>query len=103
MNKTLSDQNDWDQLLDFITDHQLTPILGKEIYKFKKNDILIPVDEYLSEQLLESNHITGQPALSLFKAVNYLVNEKKIRTMDITRKLKSLVKEIHFEFPLLTQ
>jgi hypothetical protein len=103
MNKTLSEQNDWDELLDFITDHRLTPILGKEIYKFKKNDILIPVEEYLSDKLLESNQVNGQHALSLTKAVNYLVNEKKIRIMDITRKLKSLVKEIHFEFPLLTE
>ena len=103
MNKTLSEQSDWDELLDFISDRQLTPILGKEIYKFKKDDILIPVDEYLSGQILESNHVTDQPALTLTKAVNYLVNEKKIKTMDITRKLKSMVKEIHFEFPLLTE
>jgi hypothetical protein len=103
MNKTLSEQSDWDELLDFISDRQLTPILGKEIYKFKKNEILIPVDEYLSGQILESNHVTDQPALSLTKAVNYLVNEKKIKTMDIIRKLKSMVKDIHFEFPLLTE
>jgi hypothetical protein len=103
MNKSLSVQSDWDELLDFISDRQLTPILGKEIYKFKKNDLLIPMDEYLSEQILQSNYVTDQPALPLTKAVNYLVNEKKIKSMDITRKLKSMVKEINFEFPLLTE
>jgi len=103
MNKSLSVQSDWDELLDFISDRQLTPILGKEIYKFRKDDILIPIDEYLSGQILESNYVTDQPALPLTKAVNYLVNEKKVKSMDITRKLKSMVKEINFEFPLLTE
>lgn len=103
MNKAFSEQSDWDELLDFISDRQLTPILGTEIYKFKKDDILIPVDEYLSQRLLESSRITDQPAMPLIKAVNYLINEKKIKTMEITRKLKSMVKEIHFEFPLLTE
>ena len=103
MNKILSEQSDWDELLDFISDRQLTPILGKEIYKFKSDETLIPLDDYLSRQILESNHITYQPAFTLTKAVNFLVNDKKTKTMDIIRKLKSLVKEIHFEFPLLTE
>jgi hypothetical protein len=103
MNKTLSEQSDWDELLDFISDRQLTPILGKEIYKFRENDILIPVDEYLSRQILESNHVSDKPDLTLTKAVNYLIIEKKIKSMDIIRKLKSRVKEINFEFPLLTR
>lgn len=103
MNKTLSEQSDWDELLDFISDRQLTPILGKEIYQFRENDRLIPVDQYLSRQILESNNVTDGADLSLTRAVNYLVNEKKVKTMDIIRKLKSRVKEINFEFPLLTQ
>lgn len=103
MNKILSEQSDWDELLDFISDRQLTPIIGKELYKFKENDNLIPIDEYLSKQLLESNNIAGQPAVTLSKAVNYLLNEKKVKPMDIGRKLKSMVKEINFEFPLLTE
>jgi hypothetical protein len=103
MNKNLSEQSDWDELLDFITDRQLTPILGKEMYKFKQDDLLMPVDEYLSRQILELNKVTDQPALTLTQAVNYLVNEKKVKTMDIIRKLKLMIKEINFEFPLLSQ
>jgi hypothetical protein len=103
MNKTLSEQSDWDELLEFITDRQLTPILGKEIYKFKQDDLLIPVDEYLSGQILGVNHVIDQQELTLTQAVNYLVNEKKAKTMDIIRKLKLMIKEINFEFPLLTQ
>jgi hypothetical protein len=103
MNKNLSEQSDWDELLDFITDRQLTPILGKEMYKFKKDDLLIPVDEYLSRQILEANNVSDQPELTLTQAVNYLVIEKKVKTMDLIRKLKLMIREINFEFPLLNQ
>jgi hypothetical protein len=102
MNKTLSEQSDWDELLDFISDRQLTPIIGKEMYKFKENDLLIPIDQYLSKQILDAFKVTSQSALSLTQAVNFLANENKIKMMDIIRKLKSIVKEINFEFPLLT-
>lgn len=103
MNKIISEQSDWDELLEFISEKQLTPVVGKEMYKFKENDLLLPFDDYLSKSLLESNKVTDQPSLTLTKAVSYLVSEKKIKSMDVTRKLKSMVKEISFEFPLLTE
>lgn len=77
MNKILSEQSDWDELLDFVSEKQLTPILGKEIYKFKENDLLSPFDEYLSKQILQLNSVTDQPSLTLTKAVSYLLNEKR--------------------------
>ncbi len=103
MNKTLSEQSDWDELLDFISDRQLTPIIGKEMYKFKQNDLLVPIDEYLSKQILEFFKVAAPAGLSLTQAVNLLVNENRIKMMDIIRKLKSIVKEVNFEFPLLTE
>ena len=103
MNKNLSEQSDWDELLDFLTDRQLTSIVGKEMYKFKNDELLIPVDEYLSKQILQLNNVPDQPDVTLTQAVNYLVNEKKVKTMDIIRKLKSMIREINFEFPLLKQ
>ncbi len=103
MNKILAEQSDWDELLDFISDRQLTPVIGKEMYKFRKDDTLTPIDNYLSQQLLELNKVTDQPPLTLTEAVNFLVNEKRVKTMDIIRKLKSLVKEIDFDFPLISE
>ncbi|MGN6801853.1 MAG: toll/interleukin-1 receptor domain-containing protein, partial [Ginsengibacter sp.] len=103
MNKNFSDQSDWDELLDFISDKQLTPVIGKEIYQFKKEDLLIPIDQYLSGQILNAYQVTDQSDLSLSKAVDYLVIEKRIKMMDIIRKLKMMVKDISFEFPLLTE
>ncbi|HEY0042242.1 MAG TPA: toll/interleukin-1 receptor domain-containing protein, partial [Flavisolibacter sp.] len=103
MNRILSEQADWDELLDFISEKQLTPILGKDIYKFKENDSLIALDEYLSKQILEVNRVTDQPIEELNKAVSYLLNERKLKAMDVTRKLKAMVKEISFEFPILTK
>src|SRR5664279_1510953 len=103
MKKNLSESTDWDELLDFLTDRQLTPILGKEMYKFKNDDLLVPVDEYLSNRILQLNNVADQPDLTLTQAVNYLVNDKKVKTMDIIRKLKLMIREINFEFPLLQQ
>ena len=38
MNKVFSDQYDWDELLDFVAEKKLTPVLGKEMYTFKEGD-----------------------------------------------------------------
>jgi hypothetical protein len=103
MNKNLSEQSDWDELLDFISDKQLTPIIGREMFQFRQEDILVSIDTYLSKQILESYKVADQPALTLTQAVNYLANQKQIKMMDIIRKLKSIVKEINFEFPLLKE
>lgn len=103
MNKNFSEQSDWDELLDSISDKQLTPIIGKEMYKFKQEDILVPIDQYLSVQILNACQITDQTCLTLTQAIGYLSVERKIKMMDIIRKLKTIVKEINFEFPLLTE
>lgn len=103
MNKIITDQSDWDELLDFISDKQLTPVIGREIYKFEKDGNLIPIDDYLAEQILLANQVTSQNNLSLTQAVHYLQANKHLKPMDITRKLKSMVKEINFEFPLLEE
>src|SRR5215212_8318012 len=103
MNKIFSDQFDWDELLDFIAEKKLTPILGKEMYTFKEADKLAPLDNYLSKKILELHKITGYTASTLSEAVNYLENEQKIKTMDIIRKLKSVVKDINFELPVLSE
>jgi TIR domain/SIR2-like domain len=103
MNKILSEQSDWDELLDFISEKKLTPVIGEEMYKFNENGKLIPIDDFLSKQLLSLNKITDQPDLSLTEAVNLLENEKKVKSMDVIRKLKSIVKEINVDLPLLTE
>ena len=41
--------------------------------------------------------------MPLTHAVSYLVNERRMKPMEVTRKLKTLVKETGFEFPLLTK
>lgn len=103
MNKIISDQYDWDELLDLIGEKKLTPVLGKEMYTFKDGDKLAPLDNYLSQKILELHKITDFKASTLTDAVNYLENEKEIKTMDIIRKLKSIVKDINFELPVLSE
>src|SRR4051812_23028916 len=103
MYKSLSQQDDWDELLEFISDKKLTPVIGKEMYKYQDADNLIPIDNYLCTQLLQSFRTSDYPAATLEDAVDYLVNKKMIKPMDIIRRLKSAVKDINFQFPLLTE
>jgi hypothetical protein len=103
MNKTFSDQYDWDELLDFIAEKKLTPILGKEMYTFKDGDKLVPLDNYLSKTILALQKISDYEAATLSEAVNYLEIEKKVKPMDILRKLKSVVKDIDFDLPVLSE
>jgi hypothetical protein len=49
MNKVFSDQFDWDELLDFIGEKKLTPVLGKEMYTYRDADKLAPLDHYVSQ------------------------------------------------------
>jgi hypothetical protein len=101
MNKIISDQYDWDELLEFIAEKKLTPVIGREMYTFNDGEKLAPLDNYLSQKILELHKITDHKAGSLPEAVNYLEIELKIKSMDIIRKLKSIVKDINFELPLL--
>ena len=66
MNKILSDQSDWDELLEAISEKQITPIIGKELYKFTEADALTPFDEYLSKQLLQASNRKRPAALAAY-------------------------------------
>lgn len=103
MNKIISDQYDWDELLDFITEKKLTPVLGNEMYTFRDGDKLVPLDNYLSKKILELQNASDHQASTLSEAVNYLEIEKKVKAMDILRKLKSVVKDIDFDLPVLSE
>ena len=103
MIKYISEQRDWDDLLKYIAKGKLTPIIGKEMYKFKQDDKLIPIDEHLSKQLLAEFDVTDQPSLTLPEAVSYLNKEKEIEPIDIRGRLDPLVEDIKGkEFPLLS-
>ena len=103
MYKTLSEQCDWDELMEFISDKKLTPIIGKEMYKYEEGGNLVPIDNYLCAQLLQSFKLADYPAATLADAVDLLANKKLVKPMDIIRRLKSIVKDISFQFPLLTE
>jgi hypothetical protein len=103
MNKIFSAQGDWDELLDFISSKKLTPIIGKEMFKFKQGDALVPIDQYLSKQLLNSYQVTDQPDMPLLNAFDFLMkNNREIEWVDLITQLREIVKGINFEFPLLT-
>ncbi len=103
MSTSLSGSIDWEELLDFISEKKLTPVIGMEMYKFRSGDALLPIEEYLCQKLLKLYECSEKPITSLPHAVNYLVLEKRVKTMDVTRKLKSIVKEISFDLPLLEE
>ena len=94
MLKYISEPRDWDDLLKNISKKNLTPIIGQEIYKFKQDDSLVPIDEYLSKKILQSYDVTDQLTLTLPEAVDYLNKEKQIEQIDIKEELNSIVEEI---------
>lgn len=104
MNKTFSEQSDWDELLSFISAKKLTIIVGQEMFKFKQGDALVPIDQYLSTQLLKLYQVTDQPGLTLLNAIDFLVkNKDDIELVDVITQLREIVKGINFEFPLLNE
>lgn len=103
MVKYISEPRDWDDLLKYISKRNLTPIIGKEMYKFKLDDKLVPIDEHLSKQLLAEFGITDQLSLTLPEAVNYLAVVKKEEQLDIKERLNSIVENIVAgDFPALS-
>jgi len=80
MNKIFSTQEDWDELLQLIIDKKLTPVLGKEMYCYKDGDTLKPLDNYLSQKILEKNDVSDFQISSLPETFNYLELKKKIYT-----------------------
>ena len=103
MNRIISEQNDWDELLEFISDKNLTPVLGKEMYNYREYDVLKPLDNYLAQKILEKNNIADFKTDSLTKAFDYLKIKQKIDATDIIESLRPVVKGIDFEFPLLNE
>lgn len=81
MNTGTATDIDWDELLDDISDGNLIPVIGNEIYKFNYNGHLTSVDEYLSAKVFEKNGLPAEPGLSLAEAVDYL-EKKKIYTCE---------------------
>ncbi|HLF45611.1 MAG TPA: hypothetical protein VI548_04265, partial [Chitinophagaceae bacterium] len=104
MKKVITEQSDWDDLLEMISDRVLTPILGKEMYQFNENGALLSIDTHVSRLLFEQNKITEQTATTLTQAVDFLEYEKNQNTIDVIKKLKSIVKEMNaVDFPLLDE
>jgi len=103
MNKIFSTQEDWDELLQLIIDKKLTPVLGKEMYCYKDGDTLKPLDNYLSQKILEKNDVSDFQISSLPETFNYLELKKKIETPDLIDALKPVVRNINFELPLLDE
>ncbi|TAL47665.1 MAG: hypothetical protein EPN92_04590, partial [Chitinophagaceae bacterium] len=102
MNQIISDQFDWKELTDLISEGSVTPVIGNEMYKFNSGNGQLPIDSYLSKKIFELYKITDEPVVSLTDSVSYLENEKKIKTRDIIIRLKSIINEVNYELPLLT-
>lgn len=103
MMTTLSKQADWDRLLRYISQKKITPIIGKEMYKFSDAGQLKPIDSYLAAQILQNYDITDYTPTSLADAVNYLLYKKDMQVLRIREDLESLVNDIKFDLPLINQ
>ena len=103
MSKSFSDSTDWKKLLGFIKERSLVPIIGREMYKFSQDDILLPIDSYLSQQILDSFNISDQSFNSLAAAFNFLVTAGNKTSVDFTDNLKTIVSNFKSELPIINQ
>lgn len=106
MIRQISEQYDWDELLDNIAENNLTPIVGKEMYKFNDGGNLVAFDNYLAKKILKAYNVTDKPDMTLLQAVNFLEFDQKLETPEIIRRLKNITKETrdtNIEFPLLNE
>jgi hypothetical protein len=92
---------DWEELIDNISDGSVIPIIGNEMYKFKLDGEFVIIDDYLSSKLQQENNMPSSTRLSLIETISYLEKEKNVSINKIIRRLKEMVEEIAFEFPLL--
>ena len=100
--KFISSQDDWDNLLNLISEGTLSPIIGKEIFKYEENNELFSIDNYLSKKLLEKFEAPDKSFQSLTDTVNYLIYENKAESDDIITFLTKTLSDIKYDFPLLT-
>ena len=77
MENILSEPEDWDELFELITDDQLTPIIGKEIYRFRDGENLILLDEYLSQKLLGHKLLTHHSTIEAEKQYRKYTHAKE--------------------------
>ena len=114
MSETLS-ENDWGHLIGYISKGELTPIIGKEMYKYRVIDPsknleqgnggkteLQPIEEYFSRELLKQYNLPEQ-SLSFAETLRLLKIEKKCKVFQIVNDLKAIAENVQFDFPLLTK
>src|SRR5437879_5805684 len=87
---TMLSEPDWNRILDNIAKGRLTPIIGKEMYTYKNQKDLVPIEEYISQQILADANVTDKKFTSLADLVKFLENDLKYKEHDIQDKLKFL-------------
>lgn len=103
MSINTSTEIDWEELLEDIAEGNIIPVIGNEIYKFKLNDQLVTVDEYLADKIFQQNGLAPDPGISLAEAINCLEKEKNLHIRDLIRMLKEIVDSVPNNFPLLSR
>jgi hypothetical protein len=101
MGINLQTEIDWEELLGNISDGTVIPIIGNEMYKFDLNGEYVIIDNYLASKLQQEQNIKPATSMSLVETISYLEKENNIPVNKIIRRLKEMVEEVKFEFPLL--
>ena len=98
----ISDKNDWTELLGFISNGKITPVIGQEIFKYKEDEKLSNLETQLIKLLFEKFSIPDNPPGALVDTVNYLLIEKNIESIEIIEFLDQTIKDFKPDFPLLS-
>jgi hypothetical protein len=102
MDNTVLIEIDWDELMGDISDGNVIPVIGNEVYKFFEDGNLILYDRYLSESLLQQKGVSDVSNLTLAETVSYLRKKQNLSIKKIITTLRDIVKKSDFQFPMLS-
>lgn len=92
----------WNRLCRNISEKNVIPVIGNEMYKFNLAGNLVNIESYVVKELLRNNGIEDRTFKSIGAAVDYLLVERQADIRDINDDLKSLTSS-ETEYPLLNE
>ncbi len=90
----------WDRLCRNIAEKNVIPVIGNEMYQYKKEGKLYDIESYFSSALFSKYDAGEAKGKSITEAIDYLVNDQQIDIRDINDDLQQITKSA-LDLPVL--
>lgn len=102
MNASTTETINWDRLCRNISEQNLIPVIGNEMYSFSEQGVQQEADAYFAQELLRKYDCLQTTAHTIAGAVEFLLRERRADIRDINDDLKELATAQNRTFPLLS-